>query len=64
MEWRNGCCTRLMGVSSTLILHELLMVSRYAKGSDRRRVADSLMEKLWSQTDRECMLVYDFLLHM
>lgn len=37
------------------ILHELLMASRYAKDPDRRRAADSLMEKLRPLTDKECM---------
>ena len=37
------------------ILHELLMASRYAKDPNRRRVADSLMEKLRPLSDRECM---------
>lgn len=42
------------------ILHELLMASRYAKDPDRRRAADSLMEKLRPLTDRECMeIVHD-----
>ena len=38
-----------------VILHELLMASRYAKDPDRRRAADSLMEKLRPLTDKECM---------
>lgn len=37
------------------ILHELLMASRYAEEPDRRRVADSLMEKLRPLLDKECM---------
>lgn len=37
------------------ILHELLMASRYTKDPNRRRVADSLMEKLRPLSDRECM---------
>lgn len=37
------------------ILHELLMASRYAKDPDRRRAADSLMEKLRPLSDAECM---------
>ena len=37
------------------VLHELLMASRYAKEPDRRRAADSLMEKLRPLTDKECM---------
>lgn len=37
------------------ILHELLMASRYAKAPDRRRAADSLMEKLRPLSDVECM---------
>ena len=37
------------------ILHELLMASRYAKDPDRRRAADSLMEKLRPLSDKECM---------
>ena len=37
------------------ILHELLMASRYAEDPDRRRAADSLMEKLLPLTDKECM---------
>ena len=42
------------------ILHELLMASRYAKAPDRRRAADSLMEKLRPLSDRECMeIVHD-----
>ena len=42
------------------ILHELLMASQYAKDPDRRRAADSLMEKLRSLSDRECMeIVHD-----
>ena len=42
------------------IRHELLMASRYAKDPDRRRAADSLMEKLRPLSDRECMeIVHD-----
>ena len=42
------------------ILHEMLMVSRYAKDPDRRKAADSLMEKLRPLSDKECMeTVYD-----
>ena len=42
------------------ILHELLMASRYAKDPDRRRAADSLMEKLRHLSDVECMgIVHD-----
>ena len=42
------------------ILHELLMASRYAKDPDRRRAADSLMEKLRPLSDAECMeIVHD-----
>ncbi len=42
------------------ILHELLMASRYARDPDRRRAADSLMEKLRPLTDKECMeIAYD-----
>ncbi|MBD5546958.1 MAG: addiction module toxin RelE [Lachnospiraceae bacterium] len=42
------------------ILHELLMASRYDKDPDRRRAADSLIEKLRLLSDRECMeIVYD-----
>ena len=42
------------------LLHELLMASRYAKDPDRRRAADSLMEKLRPLSDRECMeIVHD-----
>ena len=42
------------------ILHELLMASRYAKDPDRRRAADSLMEKLRPLSDGECMeIVHD-----
>lgn len=37
------------------ILHELLMASQYAKDPNRRRAADSLMEKLRPLTDKECM---------
>ena len=37
------------------ILHELLMASRYAKDPDRRRAADSLMEKLRPLSDTECI---------
>ena len=37
------------------ILHELLMASRYAKAPDRRRAADSLMEKLRPLSDTECI---------
>ncbi len=37
------------------ILHELLMASRYAKDPNRRRAADSLMEKLRPLSDKECM---------
>lgn len=37
------------------ILHELLMASRYAKDPDRRKTADSLIEKLRPLSDRECM---------
>ena len=42
------------------LMHELLMASRYAKDPDRRRAADSLMEKLRPLSDRECMeIVHD-----
>ncbi len=42
------------------ILHELLMASRYAKDPDRRRAADSLIEKLRPLLDKECMeIVHD-----
>ena len=42
------------------ILHELLMASRYAKDPDRKRAADSLMEKLRPLSDGECMeIVHD-----
>lgn len=42
------------------ILHELLMASRYARDPDRRRAADSLMEKLRPLPDKECMeIAYD-----
>ena len=37
------------------ILHEMLMDSRYAKDPDRRKAADSLMEKLRLLSDKECM---------
>ena len=48
------------GSERYVILHELLMASRYAKDPDRRRAADSLMEKLRPLSDRECMeIVYD-----
>ncbi len=46
------------------ILHELLMASGYAKDPDRRRAADSLMEKLRPLSDKECMeIVYDIRRH-
>lgn len=42
------------------ILHEMLMASRYAKDQDRRKAADSLMEKLRLLSDAECMgIVHD-----
>lgn len=42
------------------IMHELLMASRYAKSPDRRRAADSLMDKMRPLTDGECMeIVHD-----
>ena len=42
------------------ILHEMLMASRYAKDLDRRKAADSLMEKLRPLSDKECMeIVHD-----
>lgn len=42
------------------ILHEMLMASRYTRDPDRRRVADSIMEKLRPLSDRECMeMVHD-----
>ena len=42
------------------LMHELLMASRYAKNPDRRRAADSLMDKMRSLTDGECMeIVHD-----
>ncbi len=42
------------------VLHELAMASRYAKDPDRRKAADSLIKKLNSLTDGECMeIVYD-----
>ena len=42
------------------ILHEMLMVSRYAKDPDRRKAADSLMEKLHPLSDKDCMdIVHD-----
>ena len=42
------------------VLHELAMASRYAKDPDRRKAADSLIKKLNSLTDGECMeVVYD-----
>ena len=42
------------------LMHELLMASRYARDPDRRRAADSLMEKMRPLTDRECMeIVHD-----
>ncbi len=42
------------------IMHELLMASRYAKSPDRRRAADSLMEKMRPLKDGECMeIVHD-----
>ncbi len=37
------------------IMHELLMASRYAKSPDRRRAADSLIEKMRPLKDGECM---------
>lgn len=44
------------------ILHELAMASRYAGNPDRRKAADSLIEKLNSLTDGECMeIVHDIL---
>lgn len=42
------------------ILREMLMALRYAKDPDRRRAADSLMEKLRPLSDRKCMeIVHD-----
>ncbi|MBD5462686.1 MAG: addiction module toxin RelE [Lachnospiraceae bacterium] len=42
------------------VMHELMMASRYAKNPDRRRAADSLMDKMRSLTDGECMeIVHD-----
>lgn len=42
------------------VMHDLLMASRYAKDPDRRRAAESLMEKMHSLTDGECMeIVHD-----
>ncbi len=42
------------------VLHELAMASRYARDSDRRKAADSLIKKLNSLTDGGCMeIVYD-----
>ncbi len=42
------------------VMHDLLMTSRYARDPDRRRAADSLMEKMRPLTDRECMeIVHD-----
>lgn len=42
------------------ILYELLMSSRYAKDPDRRKAADSLVEKLRPLSDAECMeIVHD-----
>ena len=37
------------------VLHELAMASRYAKDPDRRKAADSLIKKLNSLMDGECM---------
>ena len=37
------------------ILHELLLASRYAKDPDRKKAADSLIEKLRPLPDKECM---------
>ncbi len=37
------------------LMHELLMSSRYAKDPERRRAADSLMEKMRPLTDSEFM---------
>ena len=37
------------------ILHEMLMASRYAGNPDRRKAAESLMEKLRPLADDECM---------
>ena len=39
------------------LIHELLMASRYAKDPDRRRAAESLMEKMRPLTDGKCMEV-------
>ena len=42
------------------LMHDLLMASRYAKDPDRRKAADSLMEKMRSLTDGEFMeIVHD-----
>lgn len=42
------------------VLHELAMASRFAKDPGRRKGADSLIKKLNSLTDGECMeIVYD-----
>ena len=51
---------QMNGSERYAILHELLMASRYSKDLDRRRAADSLMEKLRPLSDRECMeIVHD-----
>ncbi len=48
------------GSEQYALLHELLMASRYAEDPDRRRAADSLMEKRRPLADRECMeIVHD-----
>ena len=42
------------------ILHEMLVASRDAKDPDRRKAADSLMEKLRPLSDKDCMdIVHD-----
>ena len=59
MKWKNGYCTT-EGSEWYAVLHELAMASRYAKDPDRRKAADSLIKKLNSLTDGECMeIVYD-----
>ena len=59
-EMENRMLYQTQGSERYAILHELLMASRYARDPDRRRAADSLMEKLRPLTDKECMeIAYD-----
>ena len=58
MEKRMLCQTE--GSERYALMHELLMASRYAKDPDRRRAAESLMEKTRSLTDWQFMeIVHD-----